>query len=113
LLVIDNGSTTRISGDRMSIGGQLLKTKFTCHKITISKTANYFMYTDGYTDQFGGINDKKFKNAKFIKLLEESYGKETKKHIEKIENTFMNWRGLHERKLTPQTDDVLVVGFSL
>lgn len=31
------------------------------------------MYTDGYTDQFGGKSDKKFKNAKFINLLEQFY----------------------------------------
>ncbi len=113
LLIIDNHQATKIHGDRISIGGALKQEKFTCHKITISKTANYFMYTDGYTDQFGGEKNKKFKNPNFTQLLIDTYGKGANYHLEKIESTFMNWRGLNQRKLTPQTDDVLIIGFSI
>ncbi|MCT4580350.1 MAG: tetratricopeptide repeat protein [Flavobacteriales bacterium] len=113
LLIIDNHQATKIHGDRISIGGALKQEKFTCHKITISKTANYFMYTDGYTDQFGGEKNKKFKNPNFVRLLLETYGHGANYHLNKIEETFMNWRGLNQRKLTPQTDDVLIIGFSI
>lgn len=113
LLIIDNHQSTKIQGDRISIGGALKQDKFTCYQIRISKTANYFMYTDGYTDQFGGEKNKKFKNPNFTQLLIDTYGKGADYHLEKIESTFMNWRGLNQRKLTPQTDDVLVIGFSI
>ncbi len=113
LLIIDKGKHSVIKGDRKSIGGKINDLPFTCNKISISKTANYFMYSDGYIDQFGGKNDKKFKSVNFIKLLESSYGKGAQNHLENLEENFMNWRGQQNRKLSPQTDDVLVIGFSV
>lgn len=113
LLIIDNNKSTKVLGDRISIGGELNKKNFTCHTLNFSKTANYYLYSDGFIDQFGGEKDKKFKSLNFSKMLLELYGKGADYHLEKIDETFMNWRGLNQRKLTPQTDDILVIGFSV
>lgn len=65
-------------------------------------------FLDGYADQFGGENGKKFKAAIFKKLLLsiQKQPMQEQKHI--LEETFNSWREKLE-----QVDDILVIGIRI
>ena len=67
-----------------------------------------YLYTDGYTDQFGGEKNKKFmRNRFFSTLLEVSIGTGASQKAE-LNRVFKSWQGNNE-----QIDDVLVLGFKV
>ena len=64
-----------------------------------------YLSSDGFQDQFGGENDKKFLSKNFKKLIEDISEKSMSEQIKDLENAFRSWK-----KNTPQTDDVVVIG---
>ncbi|MBC7865506.1 MAG: GAF domain-containing protein [Bacteroidia bacterium] len=82
--------------------------KIPCEKISLKKGDCVYFATDGYADQLGGKNGKKFLKGKFKKLLielntESMYNR--KLQLNKAMNT---WKGDFN-----QTDDILVIGFGV
>lgn len=64
-----------------------------------------FMFSDGYSDQFGGAKNKKFKSSNFKKKLMSIQSNSLEAQKEILEKEFDNWKGDFE-----QTDDVCVIG---
>ncbi|MBL7918391.1 MAG: SpoIIE family protein phosphatase, partial [Bacteroidia bacterium] len=64
--------------------------------------------TDGYADQFGGIDGKKFMTKNFKKLLVNISDLKAYEQQKYLNETFEAWRGPHE-----QVDDVCVVGIKI
>lgn len=62
-------------------------------------------YSDGFADQFGGVNGKKFKYKQLQQLLIQLQGKPTKNIPGLLNGVFEKWKG----KLD-QVDDVLIIG---
>lgn len=82
--------------------------EFTTHTLQLAKHNKLFLFTDGYADQFGGENNKKFKYANFM-LSIEKYAHMNISNIEMVlERDFNNWKGTNE-----QTDDVCIIGIEL
>ncbi len=111
LIYLQNGKLETIKGDRFSIGGSNYTDEdaFTNHTISFKDTnTSFYIFSDGYVDQFGGPKDRKFMVRHFKELLLEvaEYPIEDQKKI--LEETFYLWKGTER-----QTDDVLVVGFTL
>ncbi|MCB9175001.1 MAG: SpoIIE family protein phosphatase, partial [Flavobacteriales bacterium] len=67
-----------------------------------------YTLTDGFQDQFGGENGKKFKVKPFKTFLISISHLPMNKQKEKIEETFINWKGKEE-----QVDDVCIVGIKI
>lgn len=110
LVMVDkNGEIQTIKANKMAIGGKR-KTKkddcFTNHKIEMIEGTTYYIYSDGYADQFGGPNDKKFMVKKMRKLLQEIAPLSLEKQKSILDDRFENWKGQES-----QIDDVLVIGF--
>jgi serine phosphatase RsbU (regulator of sigma subunit) len=63
------------------------------------------MFSDGYADQFGGPEGKKFKTANLKELFVSLHEKKMETQREILDSTIENWRGGAE-----QIDDILVVG---
>jgi hypothetical protein len=63
-----------VKSDRQSIGYKRSKVDFryTNHTIPVEPGMSFYMATDGFTDQIGGEHCRKFGNARFGKLLEET-----------------------------------------
>lgn len=80
--------------------------KFTNHVVNLAKGDYIYMFTDGYTDQFGGDNGKRFMKSKFIELINSVREVDMKEQAFFVEQTFETWKGTNE-----QIDDVLVMGF--
>lgn len=85
-----------------------IKLPFTLKTIDIQAGDILYMFTDGYVDQFGGKNGKKFKTTNFKKLLLQLDTDDLATHEEKIRNTFYSWKGDLD-----QVDDVLIIGVKL
>ncbi len=65
----------------------------------------FYLFTDGYTDQFGGDNVKKFNRKRFRNLLQSLDGFAFDKQKKELELSFNNWKGNQE-----QIDDVCLIG---
>ena len=64
-----------------------------------------YLYTDGYADQFGGTNGKKYKYKQLQQMLVANCDKRLKEQQEIFLKTFNEWKGNLE-----QVDDVLLIG---
>ncbi len=81
---------------------------FTTHHIQLQQRDTFYVFTDGYADQFGGVKGKKMKTANFKKLLLSIQDKSMEEQYATIEQSFENWRGNNE-----QVDDICVIGVRL
>ena len=110
LIKIKNGAMEEYQGNRFPIGGgsSYKKTTFTTHEITIKKGDNFYMFSDGFPDQFGGIKEKKYMNKQFKKLLMTINPQPSSSKLKLLEKAFTDWKGEIE-----QLDDILVLGFEI
>ncbi|MEA3316534.1 MAG: tetratricopeptide repeat protein, partial [Bacteroidota bacterium] len=109
LYLIRNEKLQQIKGDRMPIGIHVFeKESFTNHRIKLNKNDLIYLFTDGYTDQFGGPNMKKFHNTPFKNLLVSIHQKSMKEQKEILERNYYEWKGNHE-----QIDDILIIGIRI
>lgn len=106
LWIISNGKLIEIKGNKQPIGfyeGPL--TPFTQHTIELNKGDTLFLLTDGYADQFGGSNGKKFKYKQLQNYLISEQHHTMPELEEKLKKKFHEWKGDLE-----QVDDVLLIG---
>jgi serine phosphatase RsbU (regulator of sigma subunit) len=68
----------------------------------------FYLFSDGYSDQFGEITDKKFKHKHLKAVISSVAGLTLNNQKEILESTFHEWKGN-----TQQIDDILVFGFQL
>ena len=66
------------------------------------------MFSDGYTDQFGGPNDKKYMIKNFIADIEEVQDVDFAEQTNYLVNKFDTWQGNRE-----QVDDILLIGVKI
>ncbi len=98
-----------VRADRMPIGIYETGTKpFTKHLIPIKPGDSIYMFSDGYCDQFGGSDLKKFKKKNLKKLLMDIHKHNMAEQKKILKQTLDHWRGD-----LPQVDDILVVGIKI
>jgi serine phosphatase RsbU (regulator of sigma subunit) len=78
---------------------------FTLHKIELRKGDAFYIFSDGYADQFGGPHQKKFMSVKLKETLVALTGLPMLKQGERLNEIFEEWRGNN-----PQVDDVTLIG---
>lgn len=100
----------KINGDKFPIGGSHFgqERSFSQHSITLNKGDMLYMFTDGFADQFGGENGKKFMVKRFAEMLIRQWKLPLKQQHEMLEAAFSAWKGKNE-----QVDDVLVIGIKV
>ncbi|RPH31503.1 MAG: hypothetical protein EHM93_13375 [Bacteroidales bacterium] len=110
LLFISNGEVHYIKGDPVPIGGiqKEVKREFTLHTIDITSPTYFYIFSDGYTDQFGGVGDIKFSSRKFKELLLEIHLHPMIEQKEILNQRITTWMGKNK-----QLDDIIVIGFKL
>lgn len=94
-----------LKGDLQPIGAHWEETRFTSRSIMLRERDTFYLFSDGYMDQFGGDHRKKFKSVNFKKLLLSMQDKPMAFQKQLLENAYDSWRGDHE-----QIDDVSVIG---
>ncbi|MCB0380691.1 MAG: SpoIIE family protein phosphatase, partial [Flavobacteriales bacterium] len=98
-----------IKGDRFPIGSYAdSKSSYTNHTIKLSQGDTVYLFSDGYADQFGGPNGKKFRYKQFKQLFLEINAKSMDEQKQLLELTMSEWKGSME-----QIDDVIVIGSRL
>ena len=116
LYILSDGKIEVIKGDIYSIGGggmiakihDPLKKVFANHVIPIKKGMSIYLSTDGYMDQFGGSDRKKYGAQRFKDLLSNNLHLNMQQQKELMVSAHAEWKGN-----TPQIDDVLVIGIRL
>ena len=107
--MIRKGELTEFKPDKMTLGVAPFKeASFTNVCIDTLPGDSFYLFSDGFSDQFGEITDKKFKYKHFKRIIhsfEELPMLQQKQHLL---STFNDWKGT-----TQQVDDVLVIGFQL
>ena len=109
LWIMGSGEKRTIAPDKMPIGKHDKQDiPFTRHELQLKKGDVVYMFSDGYVDQFGGPNGKKFKYRPFEELLFSIHQLPIKEQQVIIRMHFENWRGDLE-----QVDDVCVIGIRM
>ncbi|WP_338766869.1 tetratricopeptide repeat protein [Bernardetia sp. ABR2-2B] len=103
---LQNSKLISIKATRRPIGEQQFRhkrTNFKNHFLDIEKGMRIYLTSDGYQDQFGGAENKKFMRKNFEKLISTDIpiSNQEKEVVDKLEN----WKGKEH-----QTDDIMVVG---
>ncbi len=109
LYTFQKGELGVIRGDRMPVGIHSAgSTLFSAHNLKLNRGDALYMFSDGFPDQFGGENRKKYGSSRLKKLLTEL--QQSIMHDQKtiIMKEFEDWKGDHE-----QIDDVLMIGIKL
>jgi len=109
LYYITNNELIKIKGSRQAIGGFQFA-DFKKNLIKYESPTWFYMFSDGYADQFGGEKDKpeKFMVKRFKELLLKNHKLPMQEQKEILDTKITKWKG--EMK---QTDDILVIGFKL
>lgn len=106
LYVVRDNNLIEIKPDRMPIGIHLNDGKqFTSQTFLLEKGDMFYAFSDGFVDQFGGKESKKFMSRKFKELLLNVHALPVNVQSEILEQTLNEWKGNLE-----QTDDILVIG---
>src|SRR6056297_3372413 len=108
LYVIRENELHEFIADKMPIAYYDKMPNFSKQIITAKKGDQLYLFSDGFTDQFGGHNQKKFKFKPFRKLIVENNRKSMEEQKNLLNKTFETWKGDLE-----QVDDVLVMGIRL
>jgi serine phosphatase RsbU (regulator of sigma subunit) len=109
LYLIRNGELIEYRADRMPVGIYDLEDKdFLSYDIPSRPGDLIYMFSDGYIDQFGGTDHKKYKSIRLKAMLTEIQGHPLTEQKQILEKQFFNWKGTN-----PQIDDVLIMGLKL
>lgn len=108
LWYIRTGIVKEIKADKQPIGKTDNPKPFTTNKITLQENTIFYLFTDGYADQFGGPKGKKFKYKQFEQLLLSICDKPMQSQLNIIDQKFEDWKGKLE-----QIDDVCIIGIRL
>jgi serine phosphatase RsbU (regulator of sigma subunit) len=107
-ILISNNQLIELPKDRMPVGKGEKINDFVLRTIDYKSGDMLYLYTDGYADQFGGLNGKKFKYKQLNDLLFNISAKPSSQQEIVLNDTIENWKGSLE-----QVDDVCIIGIKL
>jgi CheY-like chemotaxis protein len=108
MYLIRDNKIIELRGDRMSLSYSDKMSDFSCQELKTRPDDLIYLFTDGYKDQFGGQNQKKFGSAHFKELLIMHHKEPLEVQKQLLLDTFFDWRGKEE-----QVDDITIVGLKL
>lgn len=109
-IIVRNGEIFQLKGDKCPIGAfsRRAAAGYTHQEMDIQKGDMVYVFSDGYADQFGGDDGRKFLIANFKKLLIDVHALPVEQQKHQLEQTFFEWM-----KYENQLDDILVVGIRI
>jgi len=108
LYVIRNNEIIEIKGDRIIVGPDygIRRGPFSNNSIQLEENDVVYLFSDGYADQFGGPEGKKFKYRRFRHLLMSIHHLPMEEQQLKLEENISEWMGVNN----DQIDDQTVIG---
>lgn len=109
LYIISDDELITLASENISIGGFSDFTKnIPSQTISVKQGDQLFLFTDGITDQFGGLKNKKYNPARLRQFLLLNNHLLSNKLKIKLEHEITDWQGSYE-----QTDDILLIGLTV
>ncbi len=105
LLIIRNNELIQYKATRNPIGNYPKEKDFENNEIQLQKDDLFYIFSDGYPDQFGGEKRKKFTMKRFKDLLMKNHKLSLPKQKEAIEENLMEWQSDND-----QVDDIILIG---
>ncbi|GEM_PF-1859036 len=105
------GELHQYKGSRATVGGttRLRKKKiFETINISYQSKDNFYIFSDGFQDQFGGEEGQKYLTKNFRHFIHTISSLPMEKQRRKLRRELHRWQGYR-----PQTDDILIIGFRL
>ncbi len=107
-LFFSNKQVIEIKGDCQPVGSSWIEKEYTNHDMPYHKGDRIYMFSDGYPDQMGGPNNKKFLYKNFREMIIDIQHLPLVYQEVHIEKKILEWKGENEL-----TDDILVLGLEL
>ena len=115
IIVVTNNEAKRYKASPLPVGGSYMKKgipierNFTTQSISLDPTDWVYMYTDGFIEQVGGVENIPMNYSQFEQqLIMLTKTQEVEEKIEMLKFGLNGWKGANE-----STDDVLIIGFQL
>ena len=107
LYLVRNGEVIVYKADRFPIGMSTMEQKKTFTNTIVDTQPGDMLYmtSDGYADQFGSSEVKKFKSVNVKRILSEIWNLPVQVQKERLEKEIMDWKGE-----LPQVDDIMFIG---
>jgi serine phosphatase RsbU (regulator of sigma subunit) len=107
---LHDGQLSVINGDRKPVGGahHELERRFTCHRLAFAPGDRIYLFSDGYVDQLGGPEGKRFMTGRLQQLLKAHRHEPMERQALLLEQAFLDWKGS-----VPQVDDVCLLGIAV
>ncbi|MCB0428654.1 MAG: SpoIIE family protein phosphatase [Flavobacteriales bacterium] len=106
LYMFADNELKEIKGDKQPIGGLTSDDfHFTTHRLDWAEGDAFYIFSDGYADQFGGPSGKKFMSKKLREIITGMQHQTMQEQLKKLVSEFESWKGKEV-----QVDDVLVMG---
>jgi serine phosphatase RsbU (regulator of sigma subunit) len=105
VIVIRNNELLELEGNRMPVGRSFKMDTFDTKRFELLPGDVIYAFTDGYADQFGGPQGKKFMRKNLTKALLEIHALPMDEQRLRLQQRFTEWQGKLE-----QLDDVLITG---
>lgn len=105
LWIISRGELTEIKGDKMPVAIHTSMRPYTNHWVDLKEGDTFYIFSDGFADQFGGQNQKKFLSKNLKRVLGELQQKSMMDQGAELDRIFEEWR-----KEVDQVDDVTIIG---
>lgn len=108
LLGLQGEKVIHIPGERQSIGGQQDLRPFVTHTLMLDGNGRFFLYSDGFQDQFGGKENRKYMSQHFRQRLIDAAHLPMEDIQQNLQTELEEWM---QRGKEAQIDDILVLGF--
>lgn len=109
MYIARGGTILETPADKIPVGALHPEhTSYQTHTIPLLPGDCIYLFTDGFADQFGGPQNKKFKRSHFKTLLARVSASGMDEQRRTIVSAFEQWQGVNE-----QVDDVLVMGIRI
>jgi len=107
IYIVSDGHMSIVKASKLTIGSIQEEVHYLPehHSIQLKKGDCFYIFSDGYADQFGGKDNKKFKTSRMQELLLSINHKPMPEQEKLIHEAFVDWKGINE-----QVDDILVIG---
>lgn len=114
-IIISNGEAQELKANRMPVGLHIVMDDFTPETVQLKKGDCVYLFSDGYQDQMGGPDGRKFMRKNLRELLVSIHQKHFAVQKEILNTNIEKWR--HDPALPngeiDQMDDILVLGFKV
>jgi serine phosphatase RsbU (regulator of sigma subunit) len=112
LVYIQNNELVQLKADKNAIGGleriEGEEAMFSKIEVALDVPTWVYVFSDGYQDQFGGPDDRKFMIRRMKELMLEIHQKPMSEQHNILDHTVEDWM-----KDTVQIDDILVIGVKI